>query len=146
MRLPRLLAGRRKAAPAVPAAITPRASRRRIAPADRGHIERLRAEFRRANQAFFGGSLPEVPIFLSGRMRRRNGHFCVSPLEIVVSRRLCEGAAPGEAEATLRHEMIHLWQHVNGRKLGHGPDFRSWALRLDVHPRATRRVVWSGGE
>ncbi len=83
-----------------------------------------------------------MPLFLSGRMRSRNGHFSSHPLEIVVSRRLCTHAEAGEAERTLRHEMIHLWQHVQGKKPDHGTEFRAWARRLDVHPRATRRVTW----
>lgn len=115
---------------------------RRLEPGDERHVERLRAEFRRVNAECFGEALPEVPLFLSGQMRRRNGHFSSAPLEIVISRRLCTHAVPGEAEATLRHEMIHLWQHAEGRKLGHGTDFRAWARRLDVHPRATRPVIW----
>jgi predicted SprT family Zn-dependent metalloprotease len=123
-----------------------RASRRRervVRGGDGAAIERLAAEFRRVNELHFGSALPPVPIFLSGRMRRRNGHFSPSPLEIVVSRRLFSEATEGEAEKTLRHEMIHLWQHVTGRKLGHGADFRRWARQLDVHPRATRSVTWS---
>lgn len=115
---------------------------RQVEPGDERHLERLREEFRRVNAERFGGALPEVPLFLSGQMRRRNGHFCSSPLEIVISRKLCTHAAPGEAEHTLRHEMIHLWQHVEGHKPDHGADFRAWARRLDVHPRATRRVSW----
>ena len=119
-----------------------RPRRREVLPADERHIERLVAEFRRTNEAHFGGSLPEVPVYLSGAMRRRNGHFCSHPLEIVISRRLCTHAAPGESEHTMRHEMIHLWQHVQGKKPDHGPEFRAWARTLDVHPRATRRVTW----
>ena len=124
-------------------AAPPRRTRtRQVLPSDKPHIERLRAEFRRVNAAHFGGSLPEVPLFLSGQMRRRNGHFCSSPVEIVISRVLCTHALPSESEATLRHEMIHLWQHAQGKKPDHGPEFRAWARRLDVHPRATRPVKW----
>lgn len=128
--------------PADPAAPRRRPRTRQVEPGDERHLERLREEFRRANTAYFGGSLPEVPLFLSGNMRRRNGHFCSNPLEIVISRRLCTHAAPGESEHTMRHEMIHLWQHVEGKKPDHGAEFRAWARRLDVHPRATRRVTW----
>ncbi len=123
-------------------ALPPRPRTRRIRPADRDHLERVRAEFARVNADLFDGLLPDVPIFLSVRMTRRNGHFCYAPLEIVISRRLCTDAEPGEAERTLRHEMIHLWQHVEGRKPGHGLDFREQARRLDVHPRAKREVAW----
>jgi hypothetical protein len=115
---------------------------RRIPVADRPHLARLQAEFDRINASHFGGSLPRVPLALSGRMRRRNGHFSSSPLEIVISRALCQNALDGEAEKTVRHEMIHLWQFVQGRKPGHGKDFRDWARALDVHPRATRSVAW----
>lgn len=137
----RLLSEYIRALPPAPAAAAP-PRRRRIPPADRPHLERLQAEFDRVNAAAFRGGLPRVPLYLSGRMRRRNGHFSAEPLEIVISRRLCEDALDGEAASTLRHEMIHLWQHVQGVRPGHGADFRQWARRLDVHPRAVREVVW----
>lgn len=130
------------AIPAQPAG--PRRARR-VAAGDRAQVERLRAEFDRVNREHFGGALPEVPIFLSGRMRSRNGHFASHPPEIVLNRRLCTHAAPGEAEQTLRHEMIHLWQHAAGKKPDHGREFRTWARRLGVHPRATRPVTWERG-
>jgi predicted SprT family Zn-dependent metalloprotease len=129
--------------PPAEASAGPRRPRRRqVLPGDERHLERLRDEFRRVNAAHFGGALPEVPLYLSGQMRRRNGHFCSHPVEIVISRRLLTHAHPGEAEHTLRHEMIHLWQHAQGKKPDHGAEFRAWARRLDVHPRATRAVGW----
>ncbi|HEU4884952.1 MAG TPA: SprT-like domain-containing protein [Longimicrobium sp.] len=124
------------------AAVRRRPRTRQVLPGDEPHLEALREEFRRINAAHFGGELPEVPLYLSGQMRRRNGHFCANPLEIVISRTLCTHAHHGEALHTLRHEMIHLWQHASGKKPDHGAEFRAWARRLDVHPRATRRVAW----
>jgi hypothetical protein len=115
---------------------------RKVRPSDRSHLERLRAEFDRVNRERFGGLLPKVPLYLSGRMRSRNGHFSRNPPEIVISRRLCGEAHQGEAEHTLRHEMIHLWQHVVGIEPDHGLPFRWWAHLLDVHPRARRSVRW----
>jgi hypothetical protein len=115
---------------------------RSVSAADRAIIDRLREEFDHVNSSHFSGILPAIAIYLSGRMRRRNGHFSPDPLEIVISRRLCVEAAAGEAERTLRHEMIHLWQHVSGTRIGHGTDFRDWARRLGIHPRATRPVRW----
>jgi hypothetical protein len=120
----------------------PRPRKRRVDPADETHLVRLREHFQRVNQEHFDAALPTVPIHLSGRMRRRNGHFSSDPLEIVISRRLCMEAADGEAERTLRHEMIHLWQHGRGERPDHGSAFRRWACILDVHPRATRSVEW----
>lgn len=110
---------------------------------DPAYLARLQGEFDAVNEAYFGGTLPCVPIRLSGRMRRRNGHFSIEPLEIAISRTLCSRGAEGEAERTMRHEMIHLWQWSEGRKPGHGMDFRRWARRLDIHPRATRTVCWA---
>ncbi|MBW3570081.1 MAG: SprT-like domain-containing protein [Gemmatimonadetes bacterium] len=129
--------------PLEPAAVRRRPRTRQVLPGDEPHLQALREEFRRINAAHFDAALPEVPMYLSGQMRRRNGHFCSSPLEIVISRTLCTHAHPGEAAHTLRHEMIHLWQHATGKKPDHGPEFRAWARRLDVHPRATRRVAWT---
>jgi hypothetical protein len=126
-------------------AAPPRPHRGRVhAPGDAPLLERLQREFDRVNAAAFDGALPRVPLLLSRAMRRRNGHFSAAPPEIVVSRRLLTDACPGEAEATLRHEMIHLWQHASGGRPDHGASFRAWARRLDVHPRATRPVRWAG--
>ncbi|HEX2204451.1 MAG TPA: SprT-like domain-containing protein [Longimicrobium sp.] len=121
-----------------------RVRRRTTSPADRPLVERLQAEFDATNQTHFGGTLPRVPIHLSRKMRRRNGHFASQPLEIVISHRLCTHGHPGEAEHTVRHEMIHLWQYMTGAPVDHGPAFRRMAKKLDVHPRATRPVRWKG--
>jgi hypothetical protein len=120
----------------------PRPRRRREHPADRPHLERMQAEFDRANRLYFAGRLPRVPIHLSRNMMRRNGHFSSRPLEIVISWRLCVHGEEGQAEETMRHEMIHLWQYIEGAAVDHGPAFRRMAHRLDVHPRATRPVRW----
>jgi hypothetical protein len=120
----------------------PRTRRPPTSPSDQRHLARLQREFDRVNAERFDGSLPRVPIHLSRRMRSRNGHFSSHPVEIVINRRLCSHGAAGEAEHTLRHEMVHLWQHATGRTVDHGPDFRSMARRLDVHPRARRDVRW----
>jgi hypothetical protein len=130
----------------IPVTAAPIARRRRhVHPGDQPHLERLRAELDRVNALHFGGSLPAVPLYLSGQMRRRNGHFSSHPPEIVISRRLCTHGEPGEAEHTLRHEIVHLWQHATGRPVDHGLDFRRMARKLDVHPRATRPVRWRTG-
>jgi hypothetical protein len=126
-----------------PAESRPPRKPRRPPVVDRPFIERLQAEFDEVNQFYFGGRLPRVSIRLSRRMRRRNGHFSSDPLEIAISSILCRKGGAGEAEQTLRHEMIHLWQWVEGGKPGHGGDFRRWARRLGITPRATRDVCWS---
>jgi hypothetical protein len=124
----------------------PRPRPREVRPEHAPHVERLRAEFERANATHFGGLLPTVPLHVSDAMRSRNGHFSRGPVEIVISRRLLVEACDGEAERTLRHEMIHLWQHVVGLRPDHGRAFRWWARLLDIHPRARRDVRWRGDD
>jgi len=133
---------------AIPAGDAPprRPRRRATHPHDRVHVQRMQDEFDRANKLYFGGKLPRVPIHLSRAMRRRNGHFASQPLEIVISWRLCTHGEEGQAEETMRHEMIHLWQYIEGAPVDHGPAFRRMAHRLDVHPRATRPVKWKRGD
>ena len=126
-----------------PSAPASRSRPRSSSESDARQLARLQAEFDRVNAEHFSGALPRVPIFLSDRMRSRNGHFSSAPLEIVISRRLCTHGVPGEAEHTVRHEMVHLWQFASGTAVDHGADFRRMARRLDVHPRATRQVRWS---
>jgi len=111
-------------------------------PEDLPYLRRLEVEFRSVNAAHFDSNLPEIPIRLSTRMSRRNGHFSAAPPTIVISRTLFTSAMDGEAERTLRHEMIHLWQWATGSPLGHGAEFRRLAGRLQIHPRATRAVCW----
>lgn len=125
------------------ASVPPRRRRTAAKPADLPYLADLAEEFRRVNDRYFGSALPEVPIRLSSRMRRRNGHFKTDPVEIAIARSLCTDAADGEARQTLRHEMIHLWQWAHGRRVDHGAEFRRWAHALAVHPRASRTVCWS---
>ncbi len=44
-----------------------------------------------------------------------------------------------EVEATLLHEMIHLWLHQIGRPGGHTPEFRALAEKLGA-PRFAKRM------
>lgn len=35
-----------------------------------------------------------------------------------------------EMKETLRHEMIHVWQHINGKDMDHGKQFKKIATKL----------------
>jgi predicted SprT family Zn-dependent metalloprotease len=114
-------------------------------PGDVVHTERLAQLFREANAAHFGGALPELPIRLSGRMRTRLGQLCMShetnePFEITVSRRHVERHGWAEVADTLLHEMVHLWQHLQGHAVDHGRQFRFKAREVGVVPAARRSV------
>ncbi|HET7602536.1 MAG TPA: SprT-like domain-containing protein [Gemmatimonadales bacterium] len=96
---------------------------------DRPWIQRLRAEHARLNMERFGGELGELPIRLSGRMRRRLGHVMLSretgaAVEIAMNRRHVQRDPWPMVEDTLLHEMVHQWQAETGRRVDHGAEFR----------------------
>ena len=105
-------------------------------------LERLGLLFADLNQRHFMGSLPPIPIRLSGRMRTRLGHVTIDDqgraTEIIISRRHLNGHGWDEAAHTLLHEMVHLWQSANGQVVDHGPAFRSKAREVGVAAAARR--------
>lgn len=114
-------------------------------PGDLEKTERLARLFRAFNAQHFGGSLPDVPLCLSGRMRSRLGQLCIepatgAPYEITISRRHIDRHGWDEAAHTLLHEMVHLWQHAEGMPVDHGPRFRAKADAVGVTPSARRSV------
>ena len=115
-------------------------------PGDLVKTERLARLFGEHNARHFGGALPELPIRISGRMRTRLGQLCLDPatlkpFEITMSRRHLDRHGWDEADHTLLHEMVHLWQHVKGYPVDHGPIFRSKARAVGVTPSARRSLA-----
>ena len=123
------------------------ARRERPQPGDAEALERLGLQFQALNQRHFTGSLPAVPLRLSGRMRTRLGHLSLDragqPTDITISRRHLAAHGWDEAEHTLLHEMVHLWQCTVGHKVDHGPEFRTKAREVGA-VAAARRWVRSG--
>jgi hypothetical protein len=81
-------------------------------------------------------------------MRTRLGQLCLhhgtgEPREITMSRRHIDRHGWTEAARTLLHEMVHLWQHVNGHAVDHGPAFRRKAVEVGV-VAAARRDLGTG--
>jgi hypothetical protein len=108
-------------------------------------LHRLEMLHRELNSAHFGGSLGEIPIRLSGRMRRRLGELSVSiqssrPIELTLSRQHIARHAWSEVEHTLLHEMVHQWQAEMGLAVDHGPTFRKKAREVGVLPTARRSI------
>jgi len=142
----RLAAQREILAFGVPQAAEPPARARDAAqPGDLLTTERLARLFAELNARHFDGALPDVPIRLSGRMRTRLGQLCLDPgnrqpTEITISRRHIHRHGWAEAEQTLLHEMVHLWQHGRGLPVDHGPMFRSMARAVGVAPSARRSL------
>jgi hypothetical protein len=115
-------------------------------PGDSEKIERLVQLFRRHNERHFAGLLRPLPFRISGRMRTRLGQLCMrhdsgEPYELTVSRRHIDRHGWAEAEHTLLHEMVHLWQHASGFPVDHGPTFRRKAETVGVAGSARRTVA-----
>jgi hypothetical protein len=131
---------------APPAPERPRRVAERPRPGDAELLERLVASHRALNALHFGGTLGEIPIRLSGRMKTRLGELAVDlrtgrPIRITMSRRHIRRHGWAEVEHTLLHEMVHQWQAETGRPVDHGAGFRRKAREVGVVPRAKRRVA-----
>ena len=117
----------------------------RAQPGDVLLLHRLETRHRELNQEHFGGTLGEIAIRLSSRMRRRLGELSVDirtgrPMELSISRRHIARHSWAEVEHTLLHEMVHQWQAETGLPVDHGPRFRSKARDVGVIPQAKRKV------
>ena len=128
-----------------PAGLLPR-RRDRPRPGDLRLLHRLEALHRELNDRHFGGSLPEVAIRISNRMKRRLGELAVDhktgrAAEIAISRRHIDRHAWSEVEHTMLHEMVHQWQAESGLPVDHGARFRSKAREVGVLPLRSRRVT-----
>ncbi len=111
-------------------------------PGDDARLERLEAIHQELNHRWFAGSLARIALRLSGRMRRKLGHY--EPADqgepaIVISRRHLRRDGWRAAADTLLHEMVHQWQDETGRPIDHGPDFRQKAMEVGIEPRAVTR-------
>jgi hypothetical protein len=120
--------------------------RERPRPGDLRAIDRLQRLHAELNGRHFAGSLGELPIRLSGRMRTRLGELAVDlrtgrPLEIAISRRHLARHDWAEVEHTVLHEMVHQWQAETGLRVDHGPTFRRKAREVGVLPAARRAVL-----
>ena len=124
--------------------------RERARPGDVLLLHRLEELHRRLNQEHFGGTLREIPIRLSGRMRLRLGELSVDirtgrPVELSVSRRHIARHSWAEVEHTLLHEMVHQWQAETGLRIDHGRTFRQKAREVGVLPAAKRTINGEAG-
>jgi hypothetical protein len=113
-------------------------------------LHRLESLYHQLNQKHFGGTLGEIPIRLSGRMRRRLGELSVDiwngrPIELSLSRQHIARHSWAEVEHTLLHEMVHQWQAETGLRIDHGRTFRQKARQVGVLPAAKRTISGEAG-
>ena len=120
-------------------------AREQARPGDLTTLYRLAELHQQLNAQHFGGTLGDIPIRLSSRMRTRLGELAVDlrsglPLEITISRRHMARHAWSEVEHTMLHEMVHQWQAETGLRIDHGRTFRQKARAVGVVPAAKRTV------
>ena len=125
-----------------------RKRKRRVAmhPDDIPFAEKLREWHVRYNEQHFGGTLKEVDVVVSRRMRSRLGHYSVAPTtdqraEIAISRRHIKRHGWQEALDTLLHEMVHQWQDESSHVIDHGSAFREKAREVGITARAKRALT-----
>jgi hypothetical protein len=117
----------------------------RFRPGDLALLHRLEIVHRELNIRHFGGTLGDIPIRLSGRMKSRLGELVLDskdnrPKEIGLSRRHVIRHPWPEVEHTMLHEMVHQWQAETGLSVDHGATFRGKAKEVGVLPAAKRRI------
>ena len=90
--------------------------------------------------------LEPLTFVVSDRMTRASGRYKTSGKRVVISGRLMEKSTWDDVKNTIRHELVHAWQHQNlewprktrtGSKwTWHGPTFTQWEDKLDISVRA----------
>jgi hypothetical protein len=122
----------------------PRRAPERTHPEDEPLAEQLAEWHTRLNGERFGAQLALVPIRVSRRMIRRLGHYAPAVegggAEIAISARHLARDGFAAALETLRHEMVHQWQHETGRTIDHGAEFRRKCREVGAIPSAKRAV------
>ena len=121
-----------------------RRAREATHPDDAPGAARLQRAHRELNARYFGGSLRDVPVRVSRRMRRRLGHYAAASsaegAEIAIARSHLRRHGWEEALHTLLHEMVHQWQDESGLPIDHGREFRRKAREVGITARAARLV------
>lgn len=97
-----------------------------------GQRLRLKDAYRRLNKLVFHNLLPDAVQVRRKRLPADTLGLCWGTrIEISDT---CDLALE---EATLLHEMIHVWQHHNDLPMDHGPIFEVWS-RLCFHETGLR--------
>jgi predicted SprT family Zn-dependent metalloprotease len=99
---------------------------------DAAALALLRQHYETANRLKFDGSLPGYEIALNPFLRRLTGRITYSARLIEISRYHLRHYGLDDAIATLEHEMLHLYLHVQRRPSGHNAQFKRLAGALGI--------------
>jgi SprT-like protein len=96
-------------------------------------LTRLRAHYRRVARAKFAGGIPlDFTIVFNRNLRRLTGRISYKHRLIEISRYHYGSYGLDDAQATLEHELLHLYLHELGRPSGHNAEFKALARQLDI--------------
>ncbi len=77
--------------------------------------------------------LPDI-LTVSNRMSKSGGYFSYNhknkTTSIKISMKHWEAFGDKEVKDTLKHEMVHFWEWINFRKVGHGKNFLDMAKHV----------------
>ena len=100
------------------------------------------------NVCGWGGTLPPVALVLNRSTRPTHVAGCAMPQATAVNGQvfnaisitlsICARAQTASFMPILLHEMTHIWQFAQGRRGGHGKDFRGEMLRLGIDEAGQR--------
>ena len=92
-------------------------------------VNNMRRLYKELNTKAFDNTLPMVIIKLSYNTYMTYDNNKIRPCGLYDGRKqksitlYVNNLEPGQVKETMLHEMIHLMQHINGRKLKHGNYF-----------------------
>lgn len=102
------------------------------APARLPAAEELFRLYDELNRRHFGGDLPPCQVRWNGRLRTTAGRVDLRRRVIELSSVYHRRFGARELRDTLLHEMIHIAQHVRGRRVGHTAEMKRMARHLGI--------------
>ncbi len=97
--------------------------------------------YERFNRIAWSNSLPDCVIRFHSRKNSRNMAFAQGsfPPQISFNMPRCLYLPESLIWMILGHEMTHIWQYSQGRRGGHGKDFKNEMLRIGIDEK--RRMI-----
>jgi len=96
-------------------------------------LSRLRAHYRRVARDKFAGRVAlDFDLTFNANLRRLTGRISYHAKLIEISRYHFESYGLTDAQATLEHELLHLYLHQMGKPSGHNAEFKALARALDI--------------
>jgi predicted SprT family Zn-dependent metalloprotease len=98
----------------------------------------LQTAYTHFNETLFNNRLPECIITLARKRNAKGYHWAnaythrnnTDQLDEIALNPACFDRPDAEILSTLVHEMVHLWQHYNGKETRNGYHNKQWAQKM----------------